>query len=446
MRTRILGARVIDPASQLDQVTDLYLQGGKIAAIGQPPADFVADQSIDASGLVAAPGLVDLAVSLREPGYSRKGTIATETLAAAAGGVTSLCCPAQTKPVLDTSAVAELILDRAREAGHSKVFPIGALSKNLDGEQLAELVALRDAGCMAFGDGLHSFTNHRTLCRALEYAATFNLTVILHAQDHDLAAGGIAHDGPTASFLGLAGIPESAETVALARDLLLVEQSGVRAHFSQITSARGAQMIAEAQARGLPVTADVALYQLILTDEALRDFSSLYHVQPPLRTQADRDGLRAAVKSGVISAIASHHQPHEADAKLAPFAANRAGHQQRRTAAAAGHDPGAGRFARPADPARPPDSRPGQGLAPAGRTPGRRRPGGSGAVRSARLDTGRGNLVLQGPELPVYRPLPARRRALHPGGWAHQLPELRRRCALKPSQWLVCSPDEIRGF
>ena len=325
MRTRILGARVIDPASQLDQVTDLYLQGGKIAAFGQAPADFVADQTIDASGLVAAPGLVDLAVSLREPGYSRKGTIATETLAAAAGGVTSLCCPPQTKPVLDTSAVTELILDRAREAGHSKVFPIGALSKNLDGEQLAELVALRDAGCMAFGDGLHSFNNHRTLCRALEYAATFNLTVILHAQDHDLAAGGIAHEGPTASFLGLAGIPESAETVALARDLLLVEQSGVRAHFSQLTSARGAQMIADAQARGLPVTADVALYQLILTDEALRDFSSLYHVQPPLRTQADRDGLRAAVKSGVISAIASHHQPHEADAKLAPFAATEPG-------------------------------------------------------------------------------------------------------------------------
>jgi dihydroorotase len=325
MRIAILGARVIDPNSNLDQVADLFIDGGKLIAIGQTPAGFVAEKIINAQGLVAAPGLVDLSVALREPGYSRKGSIASETLAAAAGGVTSLCCPPLTKPVLDTPAVAELILDRAREAGHSKVFPIGALSKGLDGEQLAELVALRDAGCVAFGNGLDSFRNTRTLRRALEYAATFDLTVIFHSQDHDLAEGGLAHEGATASFLGLAGIPESAETVALARDLLLVEQSGVRAHFSQLTSARGAQLIAEAQARGLPVTADVALYQLILTDEALSDFSSLYHVQPPLRTRADRDGLREAVKSGVISAIASHHQPHERDAKLAPFGATEPG-------------------------------------------------------------------------------------------------------------------------
>lgn len=325
MRTRIHGARVIDPASGLNQVSDLYLDSGKIVAIHQAPSDFVADKTIDASGLIASPGLVDLSVALREPGYSRKGSIASETLAAAAGGVTSLCCPPLTKPVLDTSAVAELILDRAQEAGHAKVFPIGALTKNLAGEQLAELVALRDAGCVAFGNGLAPFANNRTLRRALEYAATFDLTVVFHVQDADLAQGGLAHEGPTASFLGLAGIPETAETVALARDLLLVEQSGVRAHFSQLTSARGAEMIATAQARGLPVTADVAMYQLILTDEALQGFSSLYHVQPPLRAAHDRDGLREALKSGVISAIASHHQPHEADAKLAPFGATEPG-------------------------------------------------------------------------------------------------------------------------
>ncbi|KFX70606.1 dihydroorotase [Pseudomonas taeanensis MS-3] len=325
MRTRILGARVIDPSSGLDQVSDLYLEGGHIAAIGQAPAGFNADKTLDAQGLIAAPGLVDLSVALREPGYSRKGSIASETQAAAAGGVTSLCCPPLTKPILDTPAVAELVLERAREAGHTKVFPIGALSKGLAGEQLAELVALRDAGCVAFGNGLDTFRNSRTLRRALEYAATFDLTVIFHSQDHDLAEGGLAHEGPTASFLGLPGIPETAETVALARDLLLVEQSGVRAHFSQLTSARGAQLIADAQARGLPVSADVALYQLILTDEALQGFSSLYHVQPPLRSRADRDGLREAVKAGVIQAIASHHQPHERDAKLAPFGATEPG-------------------------------------------------------------------------------------------------------------------------
>jgi dihydroorotase len=321
----IIGARVIDPGNQLDRVVDLHISEGKLLAMGPAPAGFSPSQTLDAQGLVAAPGLVDLSVALREPGYSRKGTIASETRAAAAGGVTSLCCPPQTKPVLDTSAVAELILDRAREAGHCKVYPIGALSKGLEGEQLAELIALRDAGCIAFGNGLETFRNTRTLCRALEYAATFGLTVIFHSQDHDLAQGGLAHEGPTASFLGLAGIPETAETVALARDLLLVEQSGVRAHFSQLTTARGVQLIAQAQARGLPVTADVALYQLILTDEALRDFSSLYHVQPPLRTRADRDGLREGVRTGVIQAIASHHQPHERDAKLAPFGATEPG-------------------------------------------------------------------------------------------------------------------------
>lgn len=325
MTVSIMGARLIDPVSGLDQLTDLHLENGKVLAIGAAPAAFKAAQHIDAHGLIAAPGLVDLNVSLREPGYSRKGTIATETRAAAAGGVTSLCCPPLTRPILDTSAVAELILDRAREAGHCKVFPVGALSKGLEGEQLAELVALRDVGCVAFGNGLNSFNNTRTLCRALEYAATFDLTVVFNSQDRDLAAGGLAHEGPIASFLGLAGVPETAETVALARDLLLVEQSGVRAHFSQLTTARGAEMIAQAQARGLPVTADVALYQLILTDEALTGFSSLYHVLPPLRTAKDRDGLRAAVKAGVIQAISSHHQPHERDAKQAPFGATEPG-------------------------------------------------------------------------------------------------------------------------
>lgn len=319
MLTSILGARVIDPASGRDEIADIHVENGRIAAIGTAPAGFVAEQRIEAGGLVATAGLVDLSVALREPGYSRKGSIASETLAAAAGGVTSLCCPPNTKPVLDTTAVAELILDRARESGHAKVFPIGALTRNLAGEQLAELVALRDAGCVAFGNGLTEFGSTRNLRRALEYAATFDLTVVIHSQDRDLAAGGLAHEGPAASFLGLAGIPETAETVALARNLLLVERAGVRAHFTQLTSARGAQMIADAQARGLPVTADVALYQLILTDEALHGFSSLYHVQPPLRSLADRDGLREAVRAGVIGAIASHHQPYEADAKLAPF-------------------------------------------------------------------------------------------------------------------------------
>ena len=320
MRIQISGARLIDPANQLDQVADIFIQSGKVVAIGPMPRDFVADQMIDGHGLVAAPGLVDLAASLREPGYGRKGNIASETFAAAVGGVTSLCCTPVTKPVTDTAAVVDLILEKARDQGFTKVYPLGALTQGLKGEQLAELVTLKQAGCVAFTNGLQPIVNNRVLRHALEYAATFDLTVIFQPQDADLAAGGIAHEGKTASFRGLAGIPETAETVALSRDLLLVEQSGVRAHFSQITTAKGAYLIAKAQARGLPVTADVAMYQLLLNDEELIDFSSDYHVIPPIRSQEDQQGLLEAVKSGVISAIASHHQPQERDAKLAPFA------------------------------------------------------------------------------------------------------------------------------
>ncbi|UYZ83264.1 dihydroorotase [Entomomonas sp. E2T0] len=320
MSITISNARVINPKTKLDKQTDIHIDGGKIIALGEAPANFKATKTIDATGLIASAGLVDLNVALCEPGYTRKGTIATETLAAAVGGVTSLCCPPNTKPVADTTAVIDLILERARESAHAKVYPIGALTKGCEGEQLAELVALSDAGCVAFTNGLAPIESNRILRRALEYAATFDLQVVFTSQDTTLAEDGVVHEGAIASFLGLAGIPETAETIALTRNLLLAEQAGVRAHFSQLTTARSVELIAAAQARGLPITADVALYQLILTDEALSDFSSLYYVQPPLRTQKDRDALREGVKSGVIQAIASHHQPHEKDAKAAPFA------------------------------------------------------------------------------------------------------------------------------
>ncbi|WGK61833.1 dihydroorotase [Halopseudomonas sp. SMJS2] len=325
MRITIQGARVIDPASQFDAITDLHIDAGQISALGQTPEGFVAAQTIDARGLIACPGLVDLNVSLREPGFGRKGSIASETRAAAVGGVTSLCCPPNSRPVLDTPAVAELILDRSERAAQTRVFPIGALTKGLDGEHLSELVALRDAGCVAFTQGLAPMKSNRILRRGLEYAAGFDLPVIFTPLDQSLAEGGVAHEGPTAARLGLIGIPESAETVALARDLLLIEQTGVRAHFSGLSSARAIDMLADAQARGLPVTADVAMYQLLLCDEDLDGYSSLLHVMPPLRSSADRRALRQAVQSGVIQAIASHHQPHESEAKRVPFAASAPG-------------------------------------------------------------------------------------------------------------------------
>lgn len=320
MTISITNARVINPSSGFDKQIDVHIENGKIIAIGDKPTGFIADQVIEAKGLVAAPGLVDLSVNLCEPGYSRKGTVATETLAAVASGVTALCCPPHTKPIADTTAVLDLILEKSREANRSKVFPIAALTKGCEGSQLSEMVTLAEAGCIAFTNGLAEVESNRVLRRALEYAATFDFQVTFTSQDSKLAEGGVAHEGSIANFLGLAGIPETAETVALSRNLLLVEQTGVRAHFSQLTSARSVELIAAAQARGLNVTADVALYQLILTDESLSDFSSLYYVQPPLRTLKDRDALREGVKSGVIQAIASHHQPHEKDAKSAPFA------------------------------------------------------------------------------------------------------------------------------
>ena len=325
MRITIAGARVIDPASQLDQITDLHIDGGLIHAMGEAPQGFVAAQTIDARGLIASPGLVDLDVSLREPGFGRKGNIASETRAAAAGGVTSLCCPPDSRPVLDTPAVAELILDRNERAAQTRVFPIGALTRGLEGEQLSELVALRDAGCVAFTQGLTPIRSNRVLRRALEYAAGFDLPVIFTPLDPALAEGGVAHEGAIAARLGLPGIPETAETVALARDLLLVEQTGVQAHFSGLSSARAMDMLADAQARGLPITADVAMYQLLLCDEDLDGYSSLLHVMPPLRSSNDRRALRQAVQSGVIQAIASHHQPHESEAKRVPFAASAPG-------------------------------------------------------------------------------------------------------------------------
>ena len=303
MRLTIEGARVIDPASQFDQITDLHIAAGHIVAIGAAPEGFSANQRIDARGLIASPGLVDLNVSLREPGRTRKGTIDSETRAAA----------------------AELILDRCEQAGQVRVFPYGALTRGLGGEHLSELVALRDVGCVAFTQGLAPMKSNRILRRALEYAAGFDLPVVFMPQDPDIAEGGSAHEGATAARMGLVGIPETAETVALARDLLLVEQTGVQAHFSGLTSARAMDMLADAQARGLRVSADVAMYQLLLCDEDLEGFSSLLHVQPPLRSKQDRHALRQAVQSGVVQAIASHHQPHEQEAKRVPFAASAPG-------------------------------------------------------------------------------------------------------------------------
>lgn len=318
-RIRLSNGRIIDPANRLDEVADLYINDGYVAAIGAAPAGFQPETTIDARGLLVCPGLIDLCARTREPGNEHKGTIASETAAAAATGITTLVCPPDTDPVIDTPAVIELIRQRNELAGKARILPIGALTQDLGGENLSEMAALKAAGAVGISNADRPLANTLVMMRALEYAATFDMTVFLHPEDRALRNDGLVHEGAASTRLGLPGIPDAAETVAVARDLALIERTGIRAHFCQLSSARSVRMIARAQHDGLPVSADVAAHQLFLTEQNLLGFDSNCHVYPPLRTQRDRDALRDAVAEGIVGVICSDHQPHEPDAKLAPL-------------------------------------------------------------------------------------------------------------------------------
>lgn len=325
-RLHVHGGQLIDPGgAAADQVADLFIAGGEIAGIGQAPDGFQTDRRIDAGGCLVCPGLVDLAVHLREPGGDHKTSIDSEARAAAAGGITRMLASPATDPVTDTPAVVELITRRARQTQCTRVMPSGALTRGLEGELLTEVAALKAAGCLALSDGGRPVRNTLVLRRALDYAATCDLPVILSAFDADLMAGTSMHEGWVSARLGLTGSPVAAETTAIARGLALAEDSGSHIHFARLSSARGVQMIARARAAGLNVTADVAMHQLFLTEMDVSGFNSLCHVVPPLRGHADREALRQAVRDGTIQAICSDHQPHEADAKLAPFVASEPG-------------------------------------------------------------------------------------------------------------------------
>lgn len=325
MNIVIQGGRVIDPSQELDQISDLYISNGRIAALGDAPDGFSADETIDADGQVVCPGLIDLCAHVREPGFTQKGSIAKETAAAAAGGITTLVTPPTTRPVVDTPAVAELIQDRAAEHGLARVLPMGALTRDLAGEQLAPMHALAGSGCIAFTNTRQPVASTLVLLRALEYAATHDLLVIFQAQDASLSANGCVHDGATSTRLGLSGIPEAAETIEVARCLMLAEQTGVRAHFGQLSCEGSVRLIESARERGLRVSADVSIQNLLLTDEEVTGFNTDYHLIPPLRSQLDRAGLRQGLVTSTVQAICSDHQPHEAIAKQAPFAATAAG-------------------------------------------------------------------------------------------------------------------------
>ena len=327
MNILIQNGRVIDPASGFDHVADVAVADGYIVAIVKSdaksgdklPANFKAEQTIDAKGCIVAPGLVDLQVRLREPGYEHEGMLASELMAAVAGGVTSLVCPPDTDPVLDEPGLIEMLKFRAEKLQRARVFPLGALTRGLKGEVLTEMSDLTDAGCVGFSQAEVPLENTQVLQRALQYASTFGYTVWLRPQDMHLGKG-VAASGALATRLGLSGVPVAAETIALHTIFALMRSTKARVHLCRISSAEGVELVRAAKQEGLAVTADVSINSLHLTDHDIGYFDSRARVTPVLRQQRDRDALRAALADGTLDALVSDHTPIDIDGKALPFA------------------------------------------------------------------------------------------------------------------------------
>ncbi len=320
MSLLIKNGLLIDPVARNTKQSDIYVVQDKISSIGTPPANFKAEQTIDAKGHWVLPGLVDIQARLRDPGQPQKANIASETAAAIKNGITSLCLPPDTQPVIDNSATVELIHHRNATFGHSaRVYPIAALTRELGGEQLSNVASLKANGCVAISNATRPLASNLVQRRAMDYAAGEDMLVIIQPIDHDLQGHGCAHEGAIATRLGLPAIPEAAETAALAKDIELVAQTGARTHFGQLSCARSVDMVRRAKAKGLPITADCAIHQLFLTDQDIGNFDSSKLTLPPLRSQYDKAALREGVADGTIDCLCSDHQPHETDAKLRPF-------------------------------------------------------------------------------------------------------------------------------
>src|SRR5512143_1258197 len=319
MKIHIKNGRVVDPTNARDEIADVYSAAGKIIGNGHPPADFHANRTLDASGLIVCPGLVDLSVRLREPGFEYKATLESEMLAAAAGGITSLACPPDTDPPLDEPGLVEMLKFRAKNLPGPRVYPIGALTQKLEGKMLTEMAELTEAGCRAFTQADAPLTDTLVLLRAMEYAATFGFSLWLRPQDVSLARGGVAHDGAVASRLGLPGIPALAETVALATILQLARETGARVHLARLSTREGIAMVRAAKAQGLAITCDAASTHVHLSENDLVSFDSHLHLVPPLRSLRDRDAIREALRDGGIDALCSDHTPVDEDAKQMPF-------------------------------------------------------------------------------------------------------------------------------
>ena len=306
----IKGGRLVDPKSNVDAQVDLFVVNGVVAAIGELPQGFVAERTIDATGCVVCPGLVDLS--------ARLPNLDAELQAAVAGGVTAVACPPDTKPPLDEPGLVERLVRRSESIGLARVFPVGALTQQLAGERLAEMGGLSRAGCVAFSQATRPIFDTQILLRAMQYAATFGYAIRLQPQDHYLALNGVAHDGEVASRLGLAAIPVCAETLAISTALHLAQETGVRLHLSKISSAAGMALVREAKRNGVQVSCDVAIHHLHLSETDIGYFDSHARFDPPLRTAGDRDALRKAVAEGV-AVVCSDHTPVDEDGKQLPF-------------------------------------------------------------------------------------------------------------------------------
>ncbi|MFX1671509.1 dihydroorotase [Paraburkholderia sp. A2WS-5] len=320
MKIQIQGGTLIDPASGTEAQQDVYIADGKIAALGAAPAGFQADRTLDAKGLMVAPGLVDLSARLREPGYEHKATLDSEMNAALAGGVTSLVCPPDTDPVLDEAGLVEMLKYRAGKLERAHVYPLGALTVGLKGDVITEMVSLTEAGCIGFTQADKPIADTQVLLRALQYASTYGYAVWLRPQDAYLAKGGVAASGALASRLGLSGVPVSAETIALFTLFELVRVTGARVHVQHLSSAAGVALMRAAKAEGLPVTCDVTANHVHLIDMDIGYFDAQFRLDPPLRQQRDREAIRAGLADGTIDAICSQHTPVDDDEKLLPFA------------------------------------------------------------------------------------------------------------------------------
>ncbi len=316
----IENARVIDPIQNLDAQRNIFIVNGKIVALGdQPPEGFVAKRTIDAKGLIACPGLIDLAARLREPGFEHRATLETEMEAAMAGGVTSLAVPPDTDPPLDEPGLVEMLCYRAKKLNRAHIYPIGALTLKLKGERLSEMAELAEAGCVAFSQANQPITNINVLMRAMQYAATFDYPVWLQPSDYYLSKSGVAHDALVASRFGLPGIPVQAETVALYTYLQLAKLTGARLHIARLSSASGLDLIRQARKEGVEVSCDVSINHLLLCDEDIGFFDTNCRLVPPLRGRVDRASLSAALKTGEIDAVCSDHSPLDDEDKQVPF-------------------------------------------------------------------------------------------------------------------------------